>query len=293
MVGHRGIEDSQGFVPQRFRILRGQTLHLEYISDTAATVRAWARLYYDNGVDSILYVPDQELTADRVPAVLAPSDVAIMDGWIVDAVVECVSDGVRRGQAYIKLSVALPSLIFGTVLCSDYVYSTFGMVVLGTTTEPGPGGGSGHLRWVTVKADGLPATFNYGLAVTNVIRLVRALVWYYAASGVAASRTLQATLRSPGGSLPTGMAVVGSDDTWVSSILTLTLDQDGSVFADPQRSGVNDNGAVAIDDTGSAPTPFPLLVPEVDGSTLQFTLTNVDAGDFDAVYGLFEDWLVL
>jgi len=288
-----GHQQAQGFVPQRYRILQGQGLHLQYVSDTAAMVRAWARVYYDNGVDSILYVPDQALTGDRLAAVLAPSDVAIADGWIVDAVVECVTDGVKRGQAYVKLNVALPSLIFGTVLCADYVFSTFGQVALGTYSPPGPGGGSGNLQQVTVKSDSAPATTTYTLALSNTIRRVHSFVWYYNASSDVASRALAVRLRNILGALPTGMTSAGAIDVWRGDDITLTADQEGTVFADPKRGGSNDNVTIVIQDAAADPSVFPLLIQEDDLATLIFTPTLGEVADRDSIYILLEEWIVL
>jgi len=290
-----GAQD-QGFVPKRFRILQGQGLHLQYISDTAAIVRAWARLYYDNGLDSILYVPDQTMTGDRIARVLAPSDVAISDGWVVDAVVECVSDGVKRGQAYVKLNVALPSLIFGTVLCADYVYSTFGQVALGTYVQPGPGGGGGNLNWAVIKANGAPAGVTiFALGVSNTIRKVREIIWYYSASSDVASRVLQMKLRRGGAGLPTGFPTTGhQQNVWgLVSNMTLTGDQDGIMFVDQGRSGFNDNGTLTIDSAADNPTPLPLLVPESGDRFVELIITDEEVLDFDLAWGLFEDWVIL
>jgi len=291
VVVRLGVTD-QPALAGRFRILQGQQLHLQYVADTAAIVRAWARVHYDNGVDSILYVPDQTLTGDRAAAFLAPSEVAIQDGWVTDAVVECLTAGVKRGQVYVKLTVALETGIFGTVLCSDYCYSTMGQVALGTYIQPGPGGGGGNLNWVAIKANGVPATFTYQAYLSNTIRLFREVIWYYTTSSTVATRVLQLRLRERGGAFPTGFRS-GIADFWVAPNLTLTADEDGFVFADEQRSGQNDDSAVTIDNTASAPTPFPLWVPEDGLMTVIGIVIDEEADDFDDVWGLFEDWVLL
>lgn len=273
-----------------YRIHQGQTLQLRYISDAVATLRAWARVIYDDGTEQLLTVPDEVISSDRVEADAPRGEVVTADGWVVGAEVEMPTASIQRGRTYVKLQLEP----FGTVLCADYCYSEFGQVALGTHVQPGPGGGSGHLRWVTIKADSVPATFNYTLALSNTIRSLQSLVWYYVAGVGVATRTLKVRYPSRGGALPTGMSALSdSSDVWVSSLLTLTASQHGTIFADPARSGINDNVTIAIDDTGSAPSPFPVLIPEDTGGTLRFVLTDVDAGDFDAVYGLFEDWVVL
>jgi len=288
-----GLTSNQGFVPQRYRILQGQAIHVQYASNTGAQVRAWARVYYDNGVDSTLYVPDQTLTGGRTTAVLTPSEVAVADGWIVDAVVECISANVQRGEAYVKLIAALPTLIFGTVLCCDYVYSTFGTVSLGTYIQPGPGGGGGFLHWAAIKSEGAPAAFLFTFAVSNLIRLVQEVVWYYVSSSTVASRTLQLRLRSPGGGVPTGFQADEIREVWTGSDITLTADQDGIVFMDTRRTGSTDNGAVSIQDGATNPTPLPKLIAEEDTLILSGNLANPEATDVDVCWGLFEDWVIL
>jgi len=277
---------------QRYRILQGQQLHLQYASDNAASVRAWARIIYDNGVDSILYVPDQTLAADRVPAVLTASEVATQDGWITTAVVEMLSDGVKRGQTYVKLLLAPESRIFGTVLCADYCYSTFGEVVLGTYIQPGPGGGGGNLQVVTVVADVTPVTVTHTLAASNTIRKIYNLTWYYECSSDIATRDLLAFYRNTLGALPTGFSAAGKSDVWTSgsSGLLLTQDQEGTVFADPKRYGTNDNSSIAIN---SDPSPFPLLITEDDLAVLVFFPSLAETDDRQSIYLLREEWVVL
>jgi len=273
----------------RYRILQGQQLHLQYISNNAATLRAWARVRYDNGVDSILYVPDQAMVGDRLQAFLSPSEVAIADGWVTDAVVEMLSTGMERGQAYTTLLLAPESRIFGTVLCSDYCFSLVGRVALGTYTQPGPGGGGGNLRVATIKADGVPVSTAYTLALSNTVRKVYGFSWYYHASATVASRSMDVRFRNLMGAVPTGF---GSLDFWSSTGITLTASQDGTVFADSKRSGSNDAGTLVIDNGASNPSPFPLLVPEDYLGTLNFIVGNEEADDFDAIYALVEEWII-
>jgi len=276
---------------QRYRVKQGQALWLESLSFDAALVRAWARVRYDNGEDDILFIPDQTLNSEGTRALAIPSDVARHDGWVTDALVELpiAADDIKRGQVYVRLYLDP----FGPLLCKDYCYSDFGQVPLGTFIQSGPGGGDGNLRWVAVKADGVPATFSYNLRTSNTIRLVRQFIWYYAASNTVASRLLQAQLRRAGAGLPTGYSTGSEGIVWEATDLTLTSDQDGSVFADSHRSGINDAGVLAIDNAAAEPPPFPLLVTEDDLLFFRFLVTNEEADDFDLVWGLFEDWVVV
>lgn len=269
------------------RILQGQVLHLHTISDAVVAIRAWVRVIYDDGSGQLLTVPETPRSGSRVAEDLASADVVIQNGWVVNAEVEMLTADIKRGQTYVRMTVEP----FGAALLSDYCFSEFGHVSLGTFIQPGPGGGAGNLRWVAIKANGVPATFDFTFAVSNVIRSVRGFVWYYASSGDVASRLLDARLRQPGAGLPTGFG--NAIDVWAATTLTLTANQDGSVFADPKRSGTNDNTVVVIDDAASAPSPFPLLVAEDDEIFFRGALTAEEAADFDAVWGLFEDWVVL
>ena len=274
----------------RFRILQGQQLQLRYNADTAATVRAWARIHYDHGIDSIIYVPDQVLTDDRVDAVISPSEVAMADGWVTDAVVECLSAGVKRGQVYVKLIVALESGAFGTVLCADYVYSTFGQVALGTYIQPGPGGGGGNLEMATLVDDLAPVLVTHTFALSNTIRNIYGFAWYYNASATAATRNLETELRTVYGAVPTGFTGVFA--LWIVTDLVLTASQEGIVFGDRKRAGTNDNGTLAIEDESANPVPFPLLVEENDTTTLAFDPQLAEATDRQSIYLLRESWVM-
>jgi len=290
MVVRLGHTETQVVNSQRYRILQGQALHLRYATDNSTVaVRAWARVRYDNGEDDVLFIADQTLTGDPPTVrVLRPSDVARMDGWVTDALVEMLTADIKRGQVYVKLFMDP----FGPVLCSDYCYSDFGQVALGTYIQSGPGGGIGYLRVATLKAEALPASFTVTLAVSNIIRLVHSLVWYYHCDSGVASRVLQCRLRQPLGAVPTGYDATDATLTWEAADLTLTADQDGSVFADQERTGINDNGTIAIDNQASAPTPFPLLVSEDNVTSLRFNVASEESGDLDVVYALYEDWVL-
>jgi len=273
-----------------YRIHQGQTLHLRYISNVVATLRAWVRVIYDDGSEQLLTVPDEDASSDRVATEAPRGEVATADGWVVGAAVEVsvVTLPVVRGQTYVKLQFEP----FGVVLCADYCY-TDAPVVLGTFVQPGPGGGSGHLYWRAIKADGVPATFSFTFALSNQIRLVREFAWYYAASNTVATRIIQILLRTPGGGTPTGYGTGDLLNVFESPTVTLTSDEDGSLFIDEERIGVNDNGTVTISDVTTVPSPLPILISEDDTRVLRGVVTAPEADDFDAVWGLFEDWVVL
>lgn len=277
-------------ISQRYRILQGQTLTLQYASDTTlADLRAWARVRYDNGEDAILFVPDTVAVTDPITVTTLRSDVARMDGWVTDALVECLTSDIQRGQVYVRLFLDP----FGPVLCSDYCWSTFGQVALGTYIQSGPGGGMGNLRLVTIKALGAPAASTaYILRELQIIKKVREIAWYYETSADVATRVLNITLTEPLGPAPAGMA---ASPIWASLTLTLTANQDGIHFLDEKRSGDNDAGTLVIEDAAVNPTILPLwATSDMDSSyAMFFKVVDGEVLDEDVIWGLVETWVVL
>jgi len=273
---------------QRYRIKQGQALQLQYVSSETVTLRAWARVRYDNGEDDILFIPDSTLSNDRSVDVTTPSDVARFDGWVTDALVELPLDlTVKRGQVYVRLYFNN----FGPLLCKDYCYSNFGQVALGTYIQDGPGGGAGDLEIVTLKAESAAVLLTQiTLAASNTIRKYNSFVWYYVASADVANRGLTVVLRLPLGDLPTGFTQDGI--VWATPTLTLTASENGILFADQARSGSTDVATVAIDDAASAPSPFPLWIEESDNSILRFRAGSFEVLDVDVIYALRESWVV-
>jgi len=292
MVVRLGETSGVGVVSQRYRIKQGQTLSMLYVSDTAAArLRCWARVRYDNGEDDTLFVADTLAVSDPITLTTLFSDVARMDGWVTDALVECLTAGVQRGQIYVRLFLDP----FGPVLCSDYCYSSFGQIALGTYIQPGPGGGMGNLMVETFKADGAPAaSTTYLLRSPNIVRKVSAFSWFYESSVDVATRVLDVKLLAPLGAAPSGIGA-GATIVWSSVNVSLTASQDGMIFADEQRSGSNDNATLAIDDAAANPTPFPLWGTEdmAGAYTLVFSVALGEVLDNDAIYGLVEEWVLL
>lgn len=265
-------------------------MHLHaYNSASGVSVNAWARVIYDDGTDALLTVPEQTLNAEIVEEDIPAADPATQDGWVVGAAVEMLTDGIQRGQTYVRLQFGR----FGVVLLQDYCFS-FNPVWMGTYVQPGPGGGAGNLELVTAKANGVPVASTFrSLALTDAIRKIHSFIWYYACSADVATRTLDVVISSPLGAIPTGFITITAEQVWVSTSLVLTASQNGSSFLDQKRSGVNDNGTLAIDDAATDPSPFPLLLEGGDGTRLNWAVSNLNANDNDALYILQETWVVL
>jgi len=284
--GHGGDLAGAGYR----RILQGQTLTLHSTSDAVVVLRAWIRVIYDDGSGQLLTVPETPRSGSKVAEALASADVISKNGWVVNAEVEMVTSDIDRGQTYVRLAVEP----FGCVLLQDYCFSGFGNVSLGTFVQAGPGGGAGDLRFVTIKADGVPAQTQYALfGLSNETRVVHGLRWLYAASSAVATRLLDIELRAATAILPTGFDPASPAVLWAASRLTLTANEDGIVFADAKQSGINDDGTVAVDDAATAPTVFPLTVTEDDAMLILFTPAAFETDDFDTIFALVESWVLL
>jgi len=276
-------------IQQSYRVIQGQSVQLRYVSSKAVTVRAWVRVLYDDGGQQLLSVPEAAVANDRIPGVIGASDVAIKDGWVTDALVEMPTGASQRGETYVRLELTP----FGPVLLSDYCYPDIGQVVLGTHGDSGPGGGNGHLHVETIKADGAPAaSTTFPLLLSNTVRKYSGISWYYECSADVASRVLAVVKRGALGATPPAMSGL---DTWAPTGVTLTANQDGMIFADEKRSGINDNGSITILDQTTNPTPFPIWASADFGALVGLVFTVVDGEilDNDAIYAQIEDWLVL
>jgi len=271
------------------RIRQGQALHLHTISTSAVTLRAWARVVYDDGSEQLLTVREIARAATRTAEDLVSTDVVVKDGWVVNAEVEMLTPSIKRGQTYVRLTVEP----FGAALLSDYCFSDFGHVSLGTFIQPGPGGGSGHLEIATIKAEGAPAsTTTHTMALSNTIRKIYYWHWYYGCSGDVASRLMDVEYRSNLGALPTGFTNLGATTIWATQ-LGLTANQEGSLWARGAGSGINDNTAESLDDQSSKPQPLPFLIQGDDPGTITFFVTLGEVLDVDVIYLLRETWVML
>lgn len=84
--------------------------------------------------------------SDRVP--VSTNIATNVDGDVVACTIENLS-ALKRGQVYAIVQVSVYDV--RTVLCAGYVYDGF-FLALGTFVEPGPGGGEGFLRSITLAA---------------------------------------------------------------------------------------------------------------------------------------------
>ena len=274
--------------PSAFRVTTGQRLELRTISSSAVALRAYARLIYDDGEESLLAVSEITTSASRVQESSFSPTFALRPGWVTFASVDVVTAGIKRGQVFVRLSMD-PT---GSILLEDYAYQNHSSS-LGVYRESGPAGGDGYLETVTVKAEGAPDsdTF-YTLALSNMIRKIHGYVWYYKASATAASRIMDVILHTPLRTTPTGFTVANSAP-WEAAAVTLTASQEGTKYADGVRQGDNTNGSIATKNTNTDWAPFPYWADESDTAQLVFSLTAEQSNDLDVIYSRVESWLVM
>lgn len=232
--------------------------------------------------ESVTFTANRSLETFRSSKV--PAGGPLVDGAITGSVV-----GIERGQVFVR------ALFGGRLIAQGYLYEGNDYLPLGTFVEPGSG--KGYRRVETLISDGAPvATTAFALGVTNAIRRYLGFIWYYVASTDAATRTAQCLYRRPFGALPTGFPTDNTENVWESPILTLTVSEEGSLFAYSEGgkdgySGSNDSGTIAIQNHTTAPQPFPILAREDDPGLLRFALGSGNANDLNSLYVIYDEWV--
>lgn len=277
-----------------YRIRQGQKLRLHTIASAASSIRALAGVRYDNGTYDEIVIPAVTVSSSRVEEDFFSAQVTKDNGHVEWCTIEPVTTTIKRGQILARLSFGQSQAANGPVLCQDYVYQNH-WVTLGELRDSGPSGGDGWLNVITLKANGAPAASStQALGASNTRCRYRGFTWYYNASNDAANRILNVRLNNPTLAYPTGFTAAGAaGDVWRAAAMTLTADQEGTVYADRVRSMTNDNGTIAVDSQASAPTPFMYEAREDDTGDLIFEVTDGNANDRDVIYVIREEWLVL
>ncbi len=235
----------------------------------------------------------EDTVADRTPQDTA---VDVPTGWVQDGTFFQRTPGVKRGQAYVDISLFhfnIPT----QRLFTGYLYEGIAFP-LGHAVEPGPGGGEGHYRWRAIADDIAPADVTHVLAATNAYRRIYGVVWYYHSSGDVAARVLRALLRAPGPSVPTGFSIGETVVNLHSANVTLTANEEGILFSYKSRGGNgissrNDNGTLAIEDPNALPQIWPIDVEETDLWEIFFNQTDAEAADRHSIFILEEEWIVV
>lgn len=228
--------------------------------------------------------------SDRTIATVQSSQRFKHDGEVISAHVRVVSGSPVRGQLFAVLRIRN-----GVELCRGNL-----------TTEQGANlgifenssGGRGHVSWRTISDDITPGDIVAALAAANTLRKVFAFVWYYNCSADIAVRGFSVTYNNPGLARPTGFSQTGLIQQFVQTALGLTAGQEGILYASSisGQDGIgvtNDNdAALVVQSTNSAPNALPLLVEENDLAEIRFNVANEQAADRMSIYILQEEWLL-
>ena len=134
-----------------FPVQRGDDVRITYAGSTAPTnVRARFEVIYDDGSRDELSVRIDSFTTDRTPQTLAGVEggaTAKRAGTIVSGIVGFGGD-LKRGQFYVTVDLFRDAEAFAN-LCRDYIYGLH-TLPLGVFVPPGPGGGEGLMRVISL-----------------------------------------------------------------------------------------------------------------------------------------------
>lgn len=221
--------------------------------------------------------------------------VANVPGDIIALSVAVQDSGVKRGQAYVSVRLTIASGV-ESWLCAGYVYDGFPLT-LGHFVEPGPAGGPGNRRLLTLASDvaGNVVTTT-ALAATNTVRKWYGFQWFYNASGDVAARGLVWGLRDLSSTLPTGFASGASSDALAFAGPTIDADQEGGIFVMAEDGAIshwNNDGGNLTSVSSVNGVGFPYTAMEDDLGDIILSATNGHANDRYSAYGYIEEWLVI
>lgn len=282
-----------GLSSPAYRIRQGETIVVGAIASVVVALVGSFRVLYDNGKDDDFTILGTTVDT-RIVEGFRTAKVASDDGYIIEGHVQFdgTADQSKRGQCFINVNLQSPGSPAKTVLCRGYLHE-FHSVILGQYEANGPDGGEGFLSWVSLAADIAPVDITRTLALANTIRKVYGFVWYYNCAVVAATRTMDASMRNLGLAFPTGFAGAANADNWRASTITLTTGEEGTMTVIGNRHVSNDTNVLTIQNTAGAPTPFPYTATEDDLAAILFDVGAAEATDRHSLYLLQEEWLVL
>ncbi len=276
------------------RVRQGDNLIVSVASAVPTLVDARADILGDDGIMYRLGVPGTRLVGDRLTTSILSSEKSPREGVIVRAYVGFPGAPTpNQGQTYANLQLNSGGLV--AELCRGYL-GPLHALSLGYFGEPGPSL-EGHRAWRTVADDITPVDVVDVLARTNAFKRVYGFAWYYHAGGDAGDRTLRVSVRAPGLSLPTGFSISEGIGFTHSSVVTLSVNEEGIVYCMGGRKGPgfssrNDNGAIVSEATSTVPNPFPLDVEESDLVEIFFDVTDPFAADRHSIFVLEEEWVL-
>lgn len=277
------------------RILENDNFDVRAQASVTVDLQLAITVVYDDGTDGnfTLSVTTNPNRTAVVQDSTRPST-ATKNGWVVGLAVDTPGSIVKRGTVWVEVSINSLSVLANrrTILCRGYYHSER-FLTLGDNENNGPPE-QGFVNYRKVADDVAPVDIEETLALVNTLVRVDGFIWYYHASSDVASRTLRASLRDVGDGLPTGMTSGGNTllGVWPSAaVLTLTQDQEGTMFVKDQYAVSVDNGSPTFEDPSARPNPFPLWIQEDDVGEFFFDVTSANANDRHTIYLITEEWL--
>src|SRR2546427_4257787 len=163
--------------PGGVRIYQGETIAGQGWANAAISLTGQFRILYDDGTEDVFSIDRTALGASRTRTGISSRRVAKTDGWVNSGSVWQVpgatnSAAGNRGACYVQVGIlagapADSTGIFPEIrvqLARGYCYLGH-PVALGENVEPGPTGGAGHIKEVSVSATGVGGAAGLGLAV--------------------------------------------------------------------------------------------------------------------------------
>ncbi len=283
----------------KYRLRQGDTIGVVAASSQEAILDGSWRILYDDGALDIFTLIRASTGTTRVREYFSTDGVAKRAGEIVSGVLRSPASGLNRGEVYAqmlsgrKVGEGFPS-IDHNVIGQSYVYD-MSPSLLGVFIEPGPGGGEGNVRPITVAAseDGDVNT-SFPMAASNAHRRFDAAIIYYHCDGTVVNRTWVTRIRDRGLGVPTGFDA--GNDRQIQALIspTLSADEDGILYQN--RFGYQasvDQSVITLANNTTASNPFPFWVMESDGAEFFIDITNGAAGDKYSAYLFGEEWILL
>ncbi len=272
-----------------FRV--GDDIRVSVRSSTGVSVVLMVRVRYVDGTDDVIEIDITSDLVDRSGEQFNSSDAFKKAGWVEHLTVRTSLNN-ARGRYY--MMVAINKKPHHYPIAAGYIDVSH--VPLGEF-EPAISG-SGYRHLLALADDIAPVDIIKVLAADNSYRIIYGFVWYYHCSSDIANRSIRATLRHIGNGLPTGWTP-GNNSTFrfwpAAANLVLDADQEGAIYAGSQegisRNVSLDDGVMTVEDAGSKPGIFPLVVREGDLAELFFNVTLAEAADRHSIYLDLEEWI--
>jgi len=199
---------------------------------------------------------------------------------------------IRRGQLYADVALVPPTGGSTQItLAKGYIHSE-AVLPLGEFSDPTDGQGDTIPESIGDDIAGNVDTV-HALAITNSIRRIDSVVWYYHCSADVAARTMSLRILAPSGTVPTGFD--SGNDRQIAAVTgpALSANEDGIMYWN--RFGyqvVVDNNVITIADNSTASNPFPMWIDVGDtDARMSFDVTDGEALDTYQAFLTGEIWI--